>query len=275
MSPYYLFDGDTYDTPANAKKSLLFRLMLGCRWYFYLRNFFIFYRTGELARKGKLTRDEQIRLANGNIRLVEACGGKIHLRGLNNLRAVNGEAVVLIGNHMSMLETALFHAILREHCDFTFVIKAALLKVPFFRHIMVYLQAIPVGRDNPRDDLRAVLNDGKARLDAGRSVVIFPQSTRSEEFDPAKFNSIGVKLARNAGVKVLPFALKTDFQGNGKYLRDMGPIRPEREVWFEFAPARAVEGNGQETMKEIIEFIGERLTYWRSLESTKTRGELK
>ena len=263
----YLFAGDAYDTPESMRKSMLYRLSLGSRWYFYLNNFGIFARTGRCGRRGRLDKERQIYYSNKNFRLVEKCGGRIHLRGLENLRDVSGEPVVLIGNHMSLLETALFHAVAREYLDFTFVIKQSLLTVPFFRDIMRSLGAIPVGRENPRDDLRAVLGDGKKVLESGRSIIIFPQSTRSETFDAAKFNSIGIKLAKTAGVRVLPFALKTDFLGNGKYLRDMGPVRPERGVYFEFAPARAVEGNGQALQQEIIGFIQSRLASWQAMDS--------
>ena len=263
----YLFAGDAYDTPESMRKSMLYRLSLGSRWYFYLNNFGIFARTGRCGRRGRLDKERQIYYSNKNFRLVEKCGGRIHLRGLENLRDVSGEPVVLIGNHMSLLETALFHAVAREYLDFTFVIKQSLLTVPFFRDIMRSLGAIPVGRENPRDDLRAVLGDGKKVLESGRSIIIFPQSTRSETFDAAQFNSIGIKLAKSAGVRVLPFALKTDFLGNGKYLRDMGPVRPKRGVYFEFAPARAVEGNGQALQQEIIGFIQSRLASWQAMDS--------
>lgn len=265
----YLFSGDVYDTPDNMRKSMLYRLLLGSRWYFYWNNFAIFASTGFCARRGRLDKERQIYYSNKNFRLVEKCGGRIHLRGLENLRSVSGEPVVLIGNHMSLLETSLFHAIAREYLDFTFVIKHSLLAVPFFRDIMRSLGAIPVGRESPRDDLRAVLCDGKKVLESGRSIIIFPQSTRSETFDVAKFNSIGIKLAKAAGVRVLPFALKTDFLGNGNYLRDMGPVRPDRGVYFEFAPARAVEGNGQSLQQEMIGFIQSRLASWRKMDSAQ------
>ena len=241
-------------------------MLLGSRWYFYWNNFWIFCRTGRCGKRGTLTAERQIYYSNLNLRLVERCGGKVHLRGLDHLRALEGRPVVLIGNHMSLLETALFHSVMRGLLDFTFVIKQSLMKVPFFRSIMTALGAIPIGRENPRDDLRAVLEEGTALLNAGRSIVIFPQSTRSETFDPEKFNSIGIKLARRAGVPVVPFALKTDFLGNGKRFRDFGPVRPEREVWFEFGAARKVEGNGQALQQEITEFIGTRLAQWRRRE---------
>lgn len=262
----YLFPGDSYDTPEDVPRSKVFRLLLGSRWYFYFYNFGIFIRTGSCARRGELTAARQIAFSNENVRLVERCGGKLHLRGLENLRALNGKPVVLIGNHMSLLETALLHALIREYVDFTFVIKQSLMEVPYFREIMRALDAIPVGRTNPREDLRTVLQEGKARLEKGRSVVIFPQSTRSEEFEPEAFNSIGVKLAKSAKVPVLPFALKTDFLANGRWLRDMGKLRPEREIWFDFAPAREVEGNGQTQQQQIIEFIQGRLADWRARE---------
>ncbi len=265
----YLFEGDSYDTPPDVPKSLLYRLMLGSRWYFYFYNFGIFCRTGRCGRRGELTCERQIFYSNQNLRLVERCGGKVHIRGLDHLRALNGKPVVLIGNHMSLLETALFHSVARGLLDFTFVIKQSLMEVPFFRDIMNSLGAIPIGRANPRDDLKAVFEEGGKLLVAGRSIIIFPQSTRSEEFDPEKFNSIGIKLAKRAGVPVLPFALKTDFLGNGKRFRDLGPVRPEREVWFEFGAAREVEGNGQALQAEIIDFIRGRLDDWRAREKAK------
>ncbi len=258
-----LFPGDSYDTPANAPHHWLDRLCCGGRWYFYWKNFLIFSQSGRCGRRGELTAERQIFYSNQNIRLIEACGGRIHLRGLDNLRNLHGQPVVLIGNHMSLLETAIFHAIARPHLDFTFVIKSALLDIPHFGDIMRSLDAITVGRENPRDDLRAVLEEGQQRLAAGRSVIIFPQSTRSAEFNPEKFNSIGVKLAKAAGVPIVPFALKTDFLANGKWIRDLGPIQRENDVWFEFAPAMPVTGNGRDELKWTVDFITDRLNTWR------------
>ena len=135
-------------------------------------------------------------------------------------------------------------------------------KIPYFKEILLAMNAVAVTRTNPREDLKTVLSEGKKVLQSGRSIIVFPQATRSEKFDPEKFNTIGVKLAKSAGVPVVPLALKTDFLGNGKYIRDMGPIHPEKEVYFEFAPAMQITGNGQEQHRQIIEFIQSRLDCW-------------
>ena len=256
--PNNLFEGDTYDTPP-GRRSWEDRLLLGNRFHFYLRNFWIFCQTGCCARRGHLTAERQIHYSNGNIRLVEACGGIIHLRGLDHLRQLEGRPVILMGNHMSMLETAVFHAIVRPHLDFTFVIKQSLLKVPFFGWIMQSLAAIPVGRSNPREDLKAVLTklDVLSYLDKIPVCVAYDiDGERVDRFP------IGVKLAKAAGVEIVPFALKTDFIGNGKYLRDFGPIHRDRQIYFEFGAPVRVEGNGKQELQQLTAFTADRLNRW-------------
>ncbi|MBR7104939.1 MAG: 1-acyl-sn-glycerol-3-phosphate acyltransferase [Lentisphaeria bacterium] len=261
-SEYFFKNADSYDTPDNIPVSTLFKLMFRSRWYFYGVNFGVFILSGRCGARGELDKFNQIHYSNYNTKLVEKCGGKVHLRGLDNLRALEGKPVVLIGNHMSLLETAMFHSVAREYVDFSFIIKESLNKVPYFKHILSSLKAIAVSRTNPREDLKTVLTEGKKVLEGGRSIIVFPQATRSEQFDEEKFNSIGIKLAKSAGVPVVPFALKTDFLGNGKKIRDLGPIHPEKDVWFEFAPAMEITGNGQEQQQEIIRFIKSRLAQW-------------
>ena len=255
-----LFPGDSYDTPATAPRSIIDRLLFNSRLYFLVKNFHIFQRTGKCARKGGLDAEHQVYFSNMNIRLVELCGGRIHLKGLDNLNS--NEPFVLIGNHMSSLETALFHAIARPRIDFTFVIKRSLFSVPYFGDIMRALKAIPVDRENPRDDFKAILTDGKALLESGRCLILFPQATRNEKFMPENFNSIGVKLARAANVRIIPFALKTDFLGNGRFLRDLGPIHRDRHIHFEFGSPISVQGNGKAEHQQIIDFIQSRLNQW-------------
>ncbi len=264
--PGSFYPGDTYDTPDGVPHTWGDRLCFGGRWYFYWKIFDIIRIMGTLGKCGRLDRGNQVRWCSQILKLVEACGARIHLRGLDNLRAMKQQPAVLLGNHMSFLETVTFPAMIHSHMDLTFVIKPSLMKIPFFRYIMIAINAVVITRNNPRQDLQTVLEEGKKRLDAGQSVVIFPQGTRSAEFDPEQFNSIGIKLARRTGYPVIPFAVKTDFMQNGKYLRNMGPIDRRKDLWMEFAPARPVTGSGREQHQEIIDFIVDRLKTWRSEE---------
>ena len=263
----YMFNGlDSYDTPEDHKVSLLFKLMFKSRWYFYFRNFGTFVRSGRCAAKGLLDKDMQIHYSNENIHLIEDCGAKLHLRGLDNLRALNGQPAVIVGNHMSLLETASLHAVMREYVDFAFVVKQSLLETAYIKDILIALGAIGVSRTNPREDLKKVLTEGKKVLQEGRSMIVFPQSTRTKDFDREQFNSIGIKLAKSAGVPVVPMALKTDFLENGKIIRDLGGIVPERDVRFEFGPAMNIEGNGQAQQQAVEDFIAAAFERWQQEE---------
>ena len=271
VEEYSFYDVDGYDTPENNRVSWVFNLCLRSRWYYYAGIFGSFCGGSRLAVRGKLDANAQTRYSNRNLHQIEKCGGRVHLAGLQHLRARDGKPTVVVANHMSLLESGLLHSVMRGYQDFSFVVKESLLHVPFFRHVIRSLDVIPVSRENPREDLKVMLREGKRILDSGRSLLVFPQSTRMETLDPEKFNTIGVKLARASGVPVLPLALKTDFIANGKLFRDLGPIRPERIVCFEFAPAMEVVGNGHETQQAIVDFINSRLTEWRKWDAERKR----
>ena len=163
---------------------------------------------------------------------------------------------------MSTLETFVLPTLIAPIKDATFVVKQSLVDYPVFKHIMRTRDPITVGRRNARDDLKAVLDGGDARLRAGLSVIIFPQTTRSMVFDASAFNSIGIKLAKKAGVPIVPIALKTDAWGNGSLLKDYGKIDPTRPVHFAFGRPLRIRDRGAEEQEEIISFITERLKEW-------------
>lgn len=111
--------------------------------------------------------------------------------------------------------------------------------------------------------MRWVLEEGQKRLEDDISIVIFPQTTRSVEFDAKKFNSLGVKLAKRCNVPVVPFALKTDAWGLGRRLKDFGRIRPEKTVHIHFGEPMTVQGSGKEEHGRVVEFIEKNLEEWR------------
>jgi 1-acyl-sn-glycerol-3-phosphate acyltransferase len=194
-------------------------------------------------------------------RIAELAGGDVEVTGLDHVAGVSGP-VVVIGNHMSSLETVLLPGLLIPFKDVAFVVKESLLTYPIFGPIMRAVKNIPVGRQNPRDDLKQVLVRGEEFLKGGVSVVIFPQATRSAVFNPAEFNSLGVKLAARAGVPVIPLAMRTDFMGNGRVFKDLGLVDPERPIRFAFGPPLQPAGNGREAHEAVVSHIVGHLTQW-------------
>jgi len=117
--------------------------------------------------------------------------------------------------------------------------------------------------------LEAVLRYGQERLQRGISIVVFPQSTRMERFDPQQFNTIGIKLARKAKVPIIPLALCTNFWSNGSIIKDVGWVNPERTVHFRFGAPLRIMGSGKDEHNQIIAFIQSSLAEWEEADRLK------
>ena len=228
---------------------------------FYCHAFVIVWRASSLAKRGLYKTPEWCGSSLATLRALEQVGVDIEITGTDFFRALDGPCV-FVANHMSTLETFVLPTIISQFKDATFVVKQGLVDYPVFKHVMRSRDPITVGRSNPRDDLKAVLEGGAERLKAGRSIVIFPQTTRTRVFDPGSFNTIGIKLARKAGVPVVPLALKTDAWSNGRILKDYGRIIPARRVHFAFGKPMLIKDRGNEEHAAIIEFVRGKLKDW-------------
>lgn len=255
------WNSDSYDTPSGMPRRLWDRLSLNSRWYFVYGYANEVIKARGLAVKGVYDTEQWVESSYNVFRLIEGCGGRVHLRGLNNILDCKGP-VVFISNHMSTLETFVFPCIIAPHMEVTFVVKESLVKHPVFGPVMRARNPIVVGRTNAREDFQTVMTEGKRLLSEGTSLIIFPQSTRTVEFIPEEFNSLGIKLARAAGVQVVPVAIRTDFWGNGKILKDIGPVDRSAPVHMTFGEPFSVEGSGKEEHKKVVEFISGHVKQW-------------
>lgn len=229
---------------------------------FYLKLFYAIAVAAWRAKRDCYSVDDWAHSSHRVLQALESAGVSIEVSGLEHLERLESPCVI-IGNHMSMMETVILPAIILPLQKITFVIKESLLNYPVFKHVMRASRPIAVTRNNPRQDLKTVMGEGVERLHEGISVVVFPQTTRSTDFSPEQFSTIGVKLAQKAGVPVIPLALKTDSWTNGQLFKDFGRIIPQKRVHFAFAPPVQVEGKGQEAQQEIVAFIQGKLAEWR------------
>lgn len=234
---------------------------------FYSRFWWYVYRSSRLARRGLYDSPAWSRSSLEVLEALERVGVRFEVSGVENIRRLDSPCV-LIGNHMSMLETIIFPCIIQPVRDVTFVVKQSLVNYPVFRHVLRSRDPIAVNRENPREDFQAVIKGGVERLGRGISIVVFPQTKRSQTFDPAEFNSIGVKLAQRAGVPVIPTALVTDAWGTGSWLKDIGPIDSTKTVHIAFGQPLTIEGRGAEQHQQVIEFIQGKLRDWNHATGT-------
>jgi len=255
------FPLDAYFTPDGIRRSLVDRLCLGTRWGFYSKYVKIIFKYRPFAVRGTYDDEKWARSSVDVHQAIESSGGRIQIEGLDNIREEPGP-LVFVSNHMSTAETQLLPGIIEPIKRFTFVVKESLMKGPVWGPVMRSRKPIAITQKDPRKDIETVLNEGTRILSEGRSVFLFPEGERSMRFQPQNFNSLGIKLAKKANVKILPVALKTDFWGNGLIFPPFGPIRRKQKIHFKFGRARELEGSGKKQHQEIIEWIIEHLGKW-------------
>ena len=254
------FKDGSYET-RHRKVSLFARIFPTLTFYRYISS--VILRAGSKAKHGRYDNKEWCGSSYKVLEALEKIDVKVEITGVDNFRKINGPCV-FVANHMSTLETFVLPIIIAPFKPVTFVVKKSLVDYPVFGHVMRSRDPITVGRINPREDLKAVLDGGTERLKAGTSIIIFPQTTRYLNFDARTFNTIGIKLARRANVPVVPVALRTDAWGNGRVLKDFGRMDPSIKVYFAFGRPLSIKDRGSEEHKRVINFIGEKLTEWRA-----------
>ncbi len=123
---------------------------------FYLRLSGVIIESSRLAKKGAYSDEDWVKSSRAIINLLEMAGVSMEME---NVSAISGldSPCVFVGNHMSVLETFVLPFIIQPHIKFTFVVKESLINYPVFKHIMKSRDPIVVGRVNPREDFKKVL----------------------------------------------------------------------------------------------------------------------
>ncbi|WP_085317004.1 lysophospholipid acyltransferase family protein [Derxia lacustris] len=132
------------------------------------------------------------------------CGIRWQVIGEHN---IPDEPVVYLSKHQSAWETLfLVWWLPREVC---FVLKRSLLHVPFFGWGLGMLRMINIDRSKGADAFMQVVRQGKTRLGEGRSVVLFPEGTRTPVGSQGQYKTGGARLARATGARIVPIALNS------------------------------------------------------------------
>lgn len=246
-----------YSTPESTKRSIWDKILRPLNVYFYTRSLMSIVRCSKLLNKENYY-DHFIGHCNDIVRSVEATGANVEAYGLDNIPK---EPCVIIGNHMSTLETVTLGGLIGKRAKISIVIKESLLKYPYLGDILRKLECISLTRTNPVHDLKKILKEGPKLLNKGITIIVFPQHTRGA-YHPDDFSSIGVKLAKRAKVPVIPLALDTRLWGKGKLISDLGPVNRDIPVRFSFGEPIVIEKNEKEVHAKCLDFISSELEKW-------------
>ncbi len=247
-----------YETPAAGRPV---QRGVGCAWRYHTQIMRCLLTGMREAQRGRLNRDSWAVIGHAALAKVEQMGTVVRCDGFDAV-VRRGTPVVYVANHTSMMETIVLPPFLLAFAPLAIVLKRSLMHLPGLGAVFRGIEPIGVSRRNAREDLRAVLDQGRFRLAAGASVLLFPQGTRSRVFEPVRFNTLGEKLSREAGVPLVPIAVQTDFAPMGHLLRDFGPVDPSRPVRFSAGPAIPPDRPRGERHQLALAFIADRLREW-------------
>ena len=157
------------------------------------------------------------------------------------------EPVIYTPNHAGMFDIPAI--ILNTPEPPIFIAKKELKSIPVLSDWMYVLDCVFVDRNN-KNSARSSLHDAIEMVKNGRSIVVFPEGTRSKDGTLGEFKGGAMKIAMETGAKVVPLLLR----GTRERLEENGKITPG-EVDVIFMKSIETEGLTREEFFEMPEKI--------------------
>jgi len=176
-------------------------------------------------------------------------GVRVNVTGKEKLDA--GERYVFISNHQSALDIPIIYVGIGE--QISFIAKKELFMIPIFGWGMSAVGHTSIDRGNARK-AHASIAKAIGRLKRENvSLILFPEGTRSKDGKLLDFKTASFSLALQAGVKLVPVAIKGAI--------DRLPPKSSRivpgEVFLEIGDPIAVEELQGKSKAEVCERVRE------------------
>jgi len=140
-------------------------------------------------------------------------------RGLNNLPS---GPVIFAVKHQSTWDTMFFLWLNKNN---SYIMKEELNKIPFWKSYMTKAGHIVVDRKGGLTAMRQMIKDTKNVLQEGRSVVIFPEGTRTQPGKSAVYHPGVAALYGQTNVPIIPVALNSGiYWGRRRFKKSAGKI---------------------------------------------------
>lgn len=152
--------------------------------------------------------------------LERLCGLKFTVEGRERIPAGNH---IVLSNHTSAWETVALFLIFPPQ---VWVLKRELLWIPFVGWGLKLLRPIAIDRGEGHRAVNQVIEQGKARLEDGLWIIIFPEGTRVVAGETRRFGVSGALLAVASGKSLVPLSHNAGtFWPRRGFLKKPGTIR--------------------------------------------------
>jgi 1-acyl-sn-glycerol-3-phosphate acyltransferase len=139
--------------------------------------------------------------------MISLAGGRVEVTGLENLPAQGG--VLYVSNHQGAFDIPLLIGFLPGLKGF--VSKKENFRLPIVSTWMRLLGCVVIDRGDLRQSARAIAR-GVRDLQANRSLVIFPEGTRSKSGKLQRFKEGSFKLATRSGAMIVPLTIDGSYR---------------------------------------------------------------
>ena len=126
----------------------------------------------------------------------------LEVRGLEHLAP--NQAYVFAANHRSNFDIFTLIAILPGRL--MFVAKQSLFRIPVFGQALIRMGSVPLDRSNLKQAVKS-LDRAAARVQAGASMIIFPEGTRVATPELSPFKKGVFIMAAKAGQPIVPVSI--------------------------------------------------------------------
>lgn len=171
---------------------------------------------------------------------------RLHIEGRENIPQKN-EAVIYAPNHNSFFDVPFFYLAIKRFIPM--MAKKELYKVPIVHGGLVSMGCIPIARGSMRGVLESV-HKGIEYVENGKSLVIFPEGTRSKTGRIGTFKDGAFKIAERTHCRVVPIVIKND-----RYLMENAFRLGIVDVYIKILPPIEVEGMDHEEVKQIASLV--------------------
>lgn len=188
--------------------------------------FFLFGAIPAMKTAGKLRDEEKFdefyEIVDSTVRdfanqMLKNAGVTVEMHGAENF---TGKPAVIVANHQSDFDIPILLANMDR--PYGMVSKMAIKKLPLVRTWMDYIGCTFIDRSDARQSLKA-LNEAGEQLPLGRSVVIFPEGTRSKCDDMNEFGSGAFKVAFKHKAPIIPVSIDGSYKimeaNSGKWIK--------------------------------------------------------
>src|SRR5258706_9907686 len=135
--------------------------------------------------------------------LCRFCGVDIEVQGGEPVRW--DEPLIVMANHQSYLDIPVLYASLPE--PFGMLAKQELFRLPVFSAAMRGMRCVPIDRGNRRQSFES-LRQAADQVRAGKSIVVFPEGTRSADGCVQELKKGPFHLAEMAKVPIVPVGIR-------------------------------------------------------------------